>query len=339
MQCRSGPEEGRQAGAQVVEAGAGRGIVGHAHAVVTHPQALARRTATGADLDTTTVHAGVDAVAHGVFHQRQQRHGREALCGQLGRYGDVPLQPVRHAHLHQLQVGTHQHQFIGQRGLAFVQARHGGAQVGDQALEHVGGAWRIAFHQRLHVGQGVEEEVRLDLRLQQRQACVHGLFFKAAALQLQLQRQRARTRLAFAQLRRERDQQPQHQRRAGRDDETGDAWFTAEEVRRAAAHGRQIDDERAQRRGQTDGDHGQQPARQLPRQPALGQALCAHESQQQPHRQEQHAPQQHREGRDKDRVEHHRRGDGKADGHAQAACVERGPDAAGDAALSAGNLE
>ena len=46
----------------------------------------------------------------------------------------VELQAVGHAHVHQLEVGAHQLQLLAQRGGRLVQARHRGAQVGDQAV-------------------------------------------------------------------------------------------------------------------------------------------------------------------------------------------------------------
>ncbi len=83
--------------------------------------------------------------------------------------------------------------------------RNGGAQVGNQAVEHGAGLRRARAHQRAHVGERVEQEMRLHLRLQQTQARVARAALELAAFQLEAVRQVARESLALPQHRRERD--------------------------------------------------------------------------------------------------------------------------------------
>ena len=323
-QLGRGAVSGRQAGAQVGQAGAGLGVFVHAGAAVSHPQPGDAAHAFGADLDRAAVLGRVDAVAHRVLRQRQQGHRGQRHRVQRVIHAQAVAQPVGQAHAHQLEVGTHQRQFVVQGRLGVVQARHGGAQVGDQALQHLGGARRAGFHQGLHVGQRVEEKVRLDLALQQRQPRVHRLLLEPAALEFDLQRQRARARLALAQLRRQGDQEPEAERHAADDEEAGQARLAAGEVGDAAAHRQQVDHEGAQRRRQGHGQHGQQPARQPARQPVLGQALRGHEHEQTAHRNEERASQQHPDRGDEDRRDHGRGGDGEADRDGEAALAQRG---------------
>ena len=107
------------------------------------------------------------------------------------------LQPIGHAHVHELEVRADQLELLAERRGRLVQARHGGAQVGDQAAQHGGGLRRSRVDQRLHVGQRVEQEVRRDLRLQQAQARVERLALELAALELERQRLSARASASF----------------------------------------------------------------------------------------------------------------------------------------------
>src|SRR3546814_7857508 len=58
---------------------------------------------------------------------------------------------------------------LAQRRLPVEVARQRAAQVGDQVAEHRVGALRVAAGERLRAGQGVVEEVRFDLRVEQAQ--------------------------------------------------------------------------------------------------------------------------------------------------------------------------
>ena len=64
-------------------------------------------------------------------------------------------------------------------------------------VEHLRGLRGARVHQRLHVRQRVEEEVRLDLRLQQSQARIRLAALEFAALELERERLLARERVAL----------------------------------------------------------------------------------------------------------------------------------------------
>src|SRR5437764_670444 len=79
---------------------------------------------------------------------------------------DVELQAIGHAHAHELEVGAHELELLAERGGGLVQARHRGAKVCDEAVEDVARLGRLRDDELAHVGERVEEEMRLDLRLQ-----------------------------------------------------------------------------------------------------------------------------------------------------------------------------
>ena len=92
-----------------------------------------------------------------------------------------------------------------ERRRRLVQARHRGAQVGDQAAQHGGRLRRSRIDQRLHVRERVEQEMRRDLRLQQMQARIERLALELAALELERERLVARERVLLPHQRGERD--------------------------------------------------------------------------------------------------------------------------------------
>ena len=92
----------------------------HAHdtAIIAHPDI---------DVDATAGLARIDAMAHGVLDQRQQRHRWTVQPRRRRIEMDGVLQPIRHAHLHEIQVGARQLHFGLQRGGLRMHARHGRA--------------------------------------------------------------------------------------------------------------------------------------------------------------------------------------------------------------------
>ena len=68
---------------------------------------------------------------------------------------------------HDFQKGAAEIDLLTQRGPAAVaHLRHGRAQVADEALLHPGCARRVGLDELVDAGQRIEEEMRLDLRLQ-----------------------------------------------------------------------------------------------------------------------------------------------------------------------------
>ena len=94
--------QGRQARAQPAS------LRLESHARVFHADHAAAVAHPDVDIDAPAGLAGIDAMAHGVLDKRQQRH-RRTVQSRRGRVEmDRILQPIRHAHLHELQVGAHQ---------------------------------------------------------------------------------------------------------------------------------------------------------------------------------------------------------------------------------------
>ena len=74
------------------------------------------------------------------------------------------------AHAQHVEVGCRQVGFAAHRRVFGAAGRQAGAQVVDEALQHAPGLGGLTVDQADHVGQGVVEEVRLDLGLQGAQA-------------------------------------------------------------------------------------------------------------------------------------------------------------------------
>ena len=110
---------------------------------------------------------GFQPVLDRVLDQGLQCHRRQRQLLQARRHVNLQVQPRAHADPEDLQVGTGALQLHAQGGHRLVHARQRAAQVLDQVAEHLLGPGRIGAGQHLGVGQGVVEEVRLDLRVQQ----------------------------------------------------------------------------------------------------------------------------------------------------------------------------
>ena len=302
--------EQRQALTQVAQPGTAAHRLRHADAGVADPQPHLVVDTLAPDLDATALLARVDAVAHRVLDQRQQRHRREAQAAEFGRQVHEEVQSVRHAQVHQFEVGAHQGQFVRQRGGVALQARHRGAQVGDQAAQHRRRLRRAGFHQRPDIGQGVEQEMRLDLRLQQPQPGVQRLAFQLAALQLEAERLAAGFGIALAVQRAHGQQRADDQAGAGDPQEAEHPGFGLDEAGEVATDGDHVDRQGGQRHGRRDHDHLEQPARPPARQPARP-LTGRRKGQQRQHADEHRPSQQHREGRDEDRLQRQREDGGQ----------------------------
>ena len=102
-----------------------------------------------------------------VFDQRlQQQRGHRALR-QFRRQLQAVLQARPHAHRDQFQVVAQAFELGLQAVRGGARGRQGGAQVGIEPVQHLGGGNRIGGNQRAQIGQRVEQHVRLELGLQQ----------------------------------------------------------------------------------------------------------------------------------------------------------------------------
>ena len=152
---------------------AARGRDAEADAVVGHRQrqpAVVLRL--GAHLDAGRADLHLDAMLDGVLGQRDQHQRRAVRRQQLRRRLHAELQP-RHARGHQARGRRARSRTApptrGLRRAVAAQPRDRGAQVVDQAVDHLAGARRVGGDGAAHAGQRVEQEVRLHLRRQHRQ--------------------------------------------------------------------------------------------------------------------------------------------------------------------------
>jgi hypothetical protein len=140
---------------------------------------------------------GSDAVLDGVLHQRDQHHRRErrhssASGTSMAKSSREPMR-TRWISRNARAMSTSRPE-VG-RALAHLRQRR--AQVLDEALQHPRGRRRVGLDQVLHVGERVEEEVRLDLRLHELQARLEHVLLQLVALGLGLA-MRAWSRACFS---------------------------------------------------------------------------------------------------------------------------------------------
>ncbi len=103
----------------------------------------------------------------GVLNQRLQHHRGHRDIAQRLRNLHLGVEAIAHPDLQDLQVGLGALGFLAQGGDGILGAGQGAAQVLDEVAEHEIGAGGIGAGQYLRAGQGVVEEVRFHLRLQQ----------------------------------------------------------------------------------------------------------------------------------------------------------------------------
>jgi hypothetical protein len=165
-----------------------------AGAVVLHLDDERRALDACRDAHLPAVQRRLHAVQHGVLHQRLQQQRQQRRTPGLRVGLDRVAQPVLHARGLHVQVGLGQRQLVGQRHLVAAQLAEAGAQVLGEGAERALGLGRLVVDQRGHVGQRVEQEMRLDLRLQQPQlrlgGALLGLQLAAARGEVEVQRQR-----------------------------------------------------------------------------------------------------------------------------------------------------
>ena len=148
---------------------AGARIVGQRRAATAVDDADPERAAVDPRIDANCA-AGdlrLESVDDGVLDQRLQRQRRQRQRPQRRGHVDAVLEPVLHADLDDAQVGVDEIDLVAEGVAGVAEARERRPQVVDEGFEHQLGAHRVAVHQRGHVGQRVEEEVRFDLRLQE----------------------------------------------------------------------------------------------------------------------------------------------------------------------------
>ena len=118
------------------------------------------------DLDLDGIAAALDAVLEGVLQQRLQQQGGNGAC-ERGAV-DVPGQrdPIGKALLHDLRVQLQHADFLAQRRDLLVAPLQRRAQQIGQARQQPIGPRHVDLHQRRDRIQGIEEEMRAQLRLE-----------------------------------------------------------------------------------------------------------------------------------------------------------------------------
>ena len=156
-----------QALADVGEADAVVALGHEAHAVVHDVDRELAVDDLGVDLDPAAGGLRLQAVLDRVLHERLQHHRRKYRGPQALRHVDRGLEAFLHAHRHDLQERAREIDLLAERRPAtLAHLRHRRAQVADEALLHPGRARGIGADQLVDACERVEQEMRLDLRLQ-----------------------------------------------------------------------------------------------------------------------------------------------------------------------------
>ena len=145
-------------------------------------------------------------------------------------------------------------------------ARHGRAQIRDQAREHLRRLRRARVHERLHVRERIEQEVRLHLRLQQAQPRLERVALELAALELERERLIASEHVALPHHRAERDPRRKQQ---PFDDQHDEPRHLRRLVRgmHVDGHRYRVSEQNPDRHGDDHADELQDPAREPGRRP------------------------------------------------------------------------
>jgi hypothetical protein len=176
--------------------GAGRAARGGfgAGTVVVHLDHQRLAFDTRRDAHLPAVQRRFHAMQHRILDQRLQQQRQQPRLPRRAVGVDRVAQPVLHARALHAQVGLGQRQLVGERHLVAAHLTEAGAQVVGEGAERALGLGRLVVDQRRHVGQRVEQEMRLDLRLQQPQLGLGGALLRlqlaAARREVEVQRQR-----------------------------------------------------------------------------------------------------------------------------------------------------
>ena len=119
-----------------------------------------------------------------VLDQGREHHRRNAGAQQRLWHVDQALEARAHSDLLYAEVSRDELDFVGETGVVVAHPRQCSAQIACKLREHGAPCAGIALAEAAHVGQGIEEEMRLDLRLQEAQPRLELLLFERRALQL-----------------------------------------------------------------------------------------------------------------------------------------------------------
>ena len=119
-----------------------------------------------------------------ILDERREHHRRHARREQRRRGIDGEVQALAHADLLHAQVRRDEVDLLGERAVVRAHAWQRGAQVARELSEHGAFGTGIGVAQPPHIGERIEEEMRLDLRLQEPQAGRELLCLELAAAQV-----------------------------------------------------------------------------------------------------------------------------------------------------------
>ncbi len=161
------PVEDRKSLAHVGETDSATGArrAGEPHAVVGHAQHEVVVLHGCPDADRTGGAAPGKPVSDGVLHQRLQDESRNEAVHR--RVPDVVLdrEPVGESHALNVEIRLERDQLFAKRDLVGA-LREGGSKDGGQLLQHERSRRRRVVRELRHGAQRVEQEVRLELRLE-----------------------------------------------------------------------------------------------------------------------------------------------------------------------------
>src|SRR6185437_4003425 len=141
----------------------------HADASIRHTQAKQALRFSRVHSDLAPAQGRLDAMLQGILHQGLQQQRRESCVPELLRYRNRIAQPHTQSQARDAQQGIDQAQLLAERRGTAPRAPEAHPQVLVQVLQNQLGGLRLRLDDTLGVGQGVEQKMRLDLRLQQSQ--------------------------------------------------------------------------------------------------------------------------------------------------------------------------
>src|SRR5439155_1202334 len=123
----------------------------------------------GGEADRAAFGERPDAVLDRVLDQGREHHRRNASLEQRRRHVDRALQPRAHADLLHAQESANELDLVGERSVVVAHPRQRRAQVPGELREHGAPRAGVALAEAPYIGEGIEQEMRLDLRLQEAQ--------------------------------------------------------------------------------------------------------------------------------------------------------------------------
>src|SRR5207253_3896890 len=136
-----------------------------------------------------------NAVLDRILDQRANHQRRNPRVGE--RFGNVDLQPQPRAHadLEDGEKGARERDLLAEAAILPARARSGDTQALTQAAQQLATSFGLFLVEAFHARERVEQEVRLDLRLQQLQARLDPLALDVDPVELGAVQQALRTAL------------------------------------------------------------------------------------------------------------------------------------------------